>query len=427
MKAIDVLIIYEHIARELESAVLLEEKLIKAGYTVRLCQVGWNEGPAHLHYQPKIVVVPWCYDNREYDYFSKFVGSYEGNYLKILNIHCEQLSNANALALMIPSGKARDVYHLVWGKYFEDILKNKGVSPNLIYKTGSGRLDFFRKEYSGISKSRDFLANKYGLKSNKKWVLLIGNYNGGLLTNTGLDALEKKGYSNIQELAILTQKTYHTNNLWYEEACMDSEISDTVEFIYRPHPSEITTTEIKKIERDHNNFHIIQDYAIRDWIVNSDIAFSWNSTSAVEVASAGVPIFALRPFKIREDMQIPLLEYIEKVTTKEEFIERLKAKPDSSINKEFKEQISYYYSIDQEPAVDMICSIISKELNTKDNLIKGRGNVFFGLLKQINYWIKMFLYKTHMYPRFSQYAVLYENYASPDKVKEVREQIEGII
>ena len=62
---IDVLILFEHVARELESALLLERLLNSRGYKTKIIKVHWNDGLMHLKYKPKIVVTPWCYDNEE--------------------------------------------------------------------------------------------------------------------------------------------------------------------------------------------------------------------------------------------------------------------------------------------------------------------------------------------------------------------------
>lgn len=79
---IDILIVYEHKVRELESALLLKQKLEDKGFIVKIVQMFWDEGLAHLKFQPKCIVVPWCYDDNNLNYFLK----YKSNNMKGIKI-----------------------------------------------------------------------------------------------------------------------------------------------------------------------------------------------------------------------------------------------------------------------------------------------------------------------------------------------------
>lgn len=424
---IDVLIVFEHASRELESAVLLEKKLIEQGFIVKIVQAGWNENIAHLIYRPKIIIVPWCYDDTDYNVFSRYKGSLKNNNYKIINLHCEQLTNADAETLMLPKNSAKDIYHIVWGDYFKNQLLNIGINENLIFKTGSTRLDFFRDEFKYISQSKDSLSAKYNLNKQKKWILLVGNFSYASFCNQNLEIIQKKGYKDIFVMSKLSDDTYFEILKWFEKACGNKLIKDNVEFIYRPHPSETKTNEICELEKKYNNFHILSDLAIRDWILNSDLVFSWCSTSAVEVNAAGIPIFNWRPYEIPSMLKFTLLENIDQIMTCEDFVSKIQSCCNNTIENRnvnnFAKNVDYYYMKSERSATDLTVDVIKKIIKTPDNCVQRKEYFFYGIKKVIAFYFKKILHRIKVLRRIDRYQILDDGYVNEKVIDSFRKKI----
>ena len=65
--------------------------------------------------------------------------------------------------------------------------------------------------------------------------------------------------------------------------------------IYRPHPGELIVDKLKSLDYQYQNFYIISDYSIQQWIQISDVVISWISTSISEVYFSGKKCVILQP------------------------------------------------------------------------------------------------------------------------------------
>ncbi len=361
MKKIDVLIYYEHVSRELESALLLKRELEKMNLSVLVYKIRWNETLSHLKFRPRIIVTPWCYGDSEVEYLkSMWIGGFSNKKIKIVSLNCEQLSGKSGEQFVVPKGNAQDAIHFAWGPYFKKLLLESGVKKDHIFVTGSIRNDFYFSPYNKVNKSKKELSNKYSLDENKKWVLLIGNFSGKNQSEEQLKSAENKGFTSIRKLSYLSKKTFRELLNWFDVAATQY---GSLEFIYRPHPNENITKDLLDLQEKHKNFHVIKDLAIRDWIVNCDIAYEWLSTSAIEVSFSSNPVFSLMPFEITKDLVIPLIDKIEKIKNVSEFQENLRKFSNNEIknfNKEFCKGVEYYYL--KEPACVISAKIISELL-----------------------------------------------------------------
>lgn len=386
---VDVLILYEHVARELESALLLKAKLEQKGYYVKVAKIGWNDSLMNCRIRPKIIITPWCYDNNEVEYFCKnWIGGYEDNRIKILNLHCEQISGASGLVFTLPKNRARDVYHLVWGDFYYKQLRNIGIPEELIIKTGCPRMDFYVEPYKNINISKYELAKEFSLDSNKKWLLIIGNFS--LLTQTKeqLDIAEKKGFGEIKSFASVASKTFSEVSCWFEQLARDYR---DLEIIYRPHPNEKLIGILKQFDDKYENFHVIKKLSVRDWIVNSNLVLEWCSTSGIEAAVADVPVLSMRPVDIPESLKIELIEEIEHINNYNQlklYIDQILKGALPELNKNFKKAINYYYYLPDESACDEIVKTIDSIFCDENNMIKTEYNYIRGLYKSFRFIIK---------------------------------------
>ncbi|MBO4396697.1 MAG: hypothetical protein J5819_10185 [Eubacterium sp.] len=425
-KTIDALIVFEHSVRELESVLWLKIELERRGLTSEVVQYAWNEGPSRLRYRPKVLIVPWCYDDVDYDYFSTYKGGFNDESFVLINLHSEQLTNENGIKFMTSSGKSKDVYHFVWGEYYKEILERNKVDPKLIYKTGSCRLDLFKKEYSSLSKSKKELADLFKLDYEKRWIILVGNFGINPLEQIN-NSLEDRGVEIDNECKSIVKNSYLKIIDWYKKACENDSVERECELIYRPHPSESLTSNIRELSDEYSCFHIIPDYSIRDWFVNADVVYSWTSTSSVEAAVAGVPVYSLRPYEMPDRMKVTLLESVKAIKNEQDFVDSIVRKEYSDVNTSLLKEIPYYYYNNNKPVVETICDLIETELRSETGIVKSRWSMWFGLHKGIKYCIKKVMLFFHISPRNPKRKVYFRDYIPKKRMLEDLRIIERVV
>lgn len=186
---IDVVIIVEHLNRELESALLLERALGERHITSKIVFKGWNEGPASCFIKPKVIVTPWCYDNKDVEALCCYRGGFPDGTFDIVDLHSEQVTTPDGLSFVLPTDKAKRTFHICWGQFFSDALASVGVDARRTCVAGSNRLDFFRDEYRNLSLRKEQLGIEFGIDPAKPWVLFIGNFSTAFLQMRGLLSL----------------------------------------------------------------------------------------------------------------------------------------------------------------------------------------------------------------------------------------------
>lgn len=292
-----VLILIEHVARELESAVLIKHFMQKKGYNVIIDSIKFHKESIILKYSPNIVIVPWAYTNKEVDLFRSFLK--KNKKIIILNMHHEQISNEGSDSFIIPQDDAKKILHLSWGSKFSKKLLENGCNQNTIIQVGNPRLDFYKKELIKISENKSRLAEMYGLNPSKKWVLFIAN-SFHLLTPNQIKINLDKGVDIEEQIesSIRNRREF----LDYVDKYLSE--NDDIEFIYRPHPSfahvDEKSEEIVLLEKKYKNFKCISKNSIRDWIINSELSISFHSTSIIECCISGNEFYLMRKFKLDE-------------------------------------------------------------------------------------------------------------------------------
>ncbi len=425
MKA-DVIILFEHKNRELESDLLLAKKLEQRGFSVRLLQLGWDADPMSAFIRTSVLVTPWCYDDRNFKRLGYYKGSLPGRSFAIVNTHCEQVTSKDATEFVVPSGKAKEMYHFAWGQCFKEMLIDAGVEEGCICVTGSPRLDFFRPDYSSICASKRELADKFHLDMTKKWILLIGNFSAAFFSDDRIFQLEKRSIPSARENRDLSRASMEEIFSWYETmaACYKDE---AVEFIYRPHPSEPVSGLAKSLEKKHLNVHVIKELAIRDWLVNCGAAFMWNSTSSVEAVYAGVPVYALRPKEIPEHLKFNLLEHLTQLRSEEQLVEAVSdvLNGDSGeVNTEIVEVLEYYYHKGSISAADLSADYIEKIISDPQYTVQTTRPFLYGFLKSIAASAKLILKKIGLLEKIPGLEKVSDDYISRAELNEIRRKID---
>lgn len=340
----DVLILIEHKARELESAVLLKYFLEKYGLKVVVDSIKFHKEDVVLKYIPSIAIVPWAYSNKEMNLFRNFNRFKNKNKTTILNMHHEQISNDGSDQFIIPKEDAKKTIHVSWGENYTQKLIEAGCRNDAIIQCGNPKLDFYKSDLIRLSKTREELSNDYNIDSSKKWIIFIAN-SFHLLSESQISNNISKGVDIIDQIStsIDNRKDFFNFASDYLEKNNDSI------FIYRPHPSyahlDKDTKEIKEMCSKFNNFRCISENSIRDWIINVDVAMSFHSTSVIECAVTNTPFYLFRTRELSPNKDYKFFpDYKYKITDRTDFINAINNLNEFSFN-EFINDINEYIDL----------------------------------------------------------------------------------
>lgn len=357
---LDVAIFIEHISRELESAVYLKVMLEKQGLKCKIYSTHFNIELAKL-IRAKIKIIPWAYDTKD---VKAFLGKNIFNNKKtfLLNLHHEQIGCDSDIEFMLPTGVAKEVYHLSWGKKYSNRLKKENINQEKILEFGSPRIDFYHKKMKRFSKDKKSLANEFKLNQEKRWILFAGNFSLKDFSEETIVDLENRGIKGIKEFTELSKINYRIFLEWVEKFLKNS---PDIEFIYRPHPSEKVDTSMKKIFEKYSNFRVIREYAVRDWIVNSDIVNVWTSTSGIEAIIADKKLNIIRFTSIPSYLEIETYKGYDFITNYESF-ERENLNIQKKDQKIIMSEIQEFYTISsKKTCVENLANEIERLLKNK--------------------------------------------------------------
>ena len=145
-----------------------------------------------------------------------------------------------------------------------------------------------------------------------------------------------------------------------------------IEYVYRPHPSELANKQLDFIIEKYSNFHVISDLNIKQWIKVADQVNTWNSTAISEVFYGKKPCLVVDiP---REQLTLPAKNYRIRIINESKIVSTYKAfeewndKNQIFIEEEFpidKEIFDDYYGYtDREiPVYKKLCDELEKIVN----------------------------------------------------------------
>lgn len=315
---VDILILIEHINRELDTALLLKILLSTKGYSVQIASIPFDMWETVATVRPRFLIVPW--GNLSLSKFRRY-SLQEREGLRILNLHQEQVAVESYLeSVKAPRGESQDTFHLVWGERFEKILLARGVPKELILRTGNPRLDLLRPEMASFNPDRQSLASSYDLDPDRRWILVAGNFSLVSASKGSIRKMVSRGRKDFPSRVERVRSLYTKTLGWMER--LAGEMSD-LEIIYRPHPSELITPALKEICTRTPRIKVIQERPLGDWILQSDSVFVWSSTSSVDALVADKPVFAIRHeddgASAFPDTYFPILDDLPKVNDYETF------------------------------------------------------------------------------------------------------------
>lgn len=360
----DFIIFYEHISREAENILLVKEELNSRGYSVEISHFSFNGyGKNILFSKPKVVVTPWLRSDENLYRFTRF----RNRPSKIVNLQWEQIYNKQDLesGLVETLDQAKDVNHICWGKASKDRLTKIGVPENKLEITGAIHLDFSREEFNHYYKSREELADEYNIPNDKKWILYVSSFAYATYSEEDIRELENQWNMSYYDMVKVSRDSRKKTLEWIEELLnKDTEVI----FIYRPHPSEKIDEELIRFKNQHDNFYVIKDYSVKQWIKVCNKINTWYSTSIAEIYYMGKECSIVRPYKLLDDIEVEIMNGAKFITTKDEFIQYNLL--DKSGEKYFpisKETMDYFYDFeDSIPSYVRVANYLEKVYKSEE-------------------------------------------------------------
>ena len=317
MRNVDIVFLYEHAARELDVSCAIAAGLRQKGLDVEVMH--WPTGfpKAVLRLRPKVVVLPFCYTEQSYDALLAYWRT-----STFFNITWEQLFYLGNQKAKTPRGQfaTQHVIHHAWSKLYESFLKENDIISEYIFLNGQPAYAMYDAPYRDYFPSRQELADQYGLNSSRRWVFFPENYNWAFYSERMLKQFIESGQSledvkAMQEFCDLSLKEVLA---WCTRVTQEN-----IELIVRPRPSttkdEFETFAWRILPEIPEHLHIIQNESIREWILASDVVVSSYSTSLIEAAVAGKPVYILEPLPIPVSLHVDWHDLLPHVKTEQAF------------------------------------------------------------------------------------------------------------
>lgn len=319
MKKFDFLILLDGKQRELESVCLLRYGLERHGYTVKILpQSTWYYLSHRIPtYDCNVLIIPWGYN----DDTMIFALRYVRNFKKIVNLQWEQFwdladdSNSNHFGFI--SGWARQCVHVSWGpKNANKLINQCGISERNIIKAGQLSFDFLRNEFNGFYMDRKTLFSRYGLPQDKTVLLFVSSF---YYTSVPIDVVPGgDSYTTISKNTIINT-SIRVKDLTLQLFVKLLDRHKDIVIIYRLHPVEWGCDKVLSMNQKYENFRLIADLSLKQWIKVVDKIYLWQSMSMAEAVFAGKPCYNIGLNDMEFGMRSPLLEHSRYIDNYEDF------------------------------------------------------------------------------------------------------------
>ncbi len=357
----DVLILYESKVRELDSVVLLSTELKRRGFSVNIVNSFSYQVKKHKLIDTRLIVVPFLYSDEDiYEYVYRICGRVP----YIINLRWEQIySSKDELDMdyfAYPKGYARNAMHISWSDYLTSLLVMSGVDKKNVITSGAVHMDFLRKEFSAYFLSRNEIAEKYNLPYNYTWKLFVSSFSYTTLNQEELRRYERMVSDETYEFLEAQIKSKKEILKWFEHLLQEG--GDDI-IIYRPHPAERNDSKLDELQKKYTNFRVIRDGSFRQWLVVVDEVYNWRSTCIADAYFCNKKSYVLRPCKLKESRELPLMKGIKYIEDEESF--RLLKKYGNN-ELENNKSIEKYYCKKSTSAYISICDHIENVLLDKE-------------------------------------------------------------
>jgi hypothetical protein len=180
----------------------------------------------------------------------------------------------------------------------------------------------YDEPYRSCYPSRAELATRYKLDPSRRWIFFPENYNWAFYSEATIRQFIRGGQSaeEIHAMRLYCESSLKEVLQWFAFAAQNK----NVEIILRPRPST-TLDEFRVVVKDilpemPAHLHLIQQESVREWILVSDVVLSSHSTSLIEGAVAGRPVFMVEPHPIPAALKVKWHDLLGHIKTRDEFI-----------------------------------------------------------------------------------------------------------
>lgn len=319
IEEIDFLFIYEHKVRELENLCLLKYELDRRGYKTRIIHIEDENALKAMRpiYHAKVVVTMACYQNSSIEWHTKKFVKFD----KIIDLQWENIvfpmDEKDDKAYKNYSGVAKDVVRVSWGETNKKrMLEVARMDPNKVKLIGHVGMDFLRTELRGYYLTKKEILNDYGISEDKKIFLFISPYFSDFHSEEYLVEMCRRfgeGWRYYYKDCMLPSKNIVLD--WMGKICCERK---DIVFIYRPHPGE-TSQQAKKLSDKYDNFKVIGERSVKQWILISDKIYTGNSSTFVEAFFAKKMCYILFPIPVPADYELAFLVNADKINNYKDF------------------------------------------------------------------------------------------------------------
>ncbi len=329
MREVEIAYLYEHAGRELDVACAVAARL-RRDYGIQTEIFHWPTGfpRSVLQIRPRLVILPFCYTEKSYEALLAYWRT-----ARFFNLTWEQLFYAGNQKAKTPRGEfaVRHVVHHAWSEFYADFLRQNGIPERQIFLNGQPAYALYDAPYRAYFCSRTELAERYHLDPARRWIFFPENYNWAFYSERTIKRFIESGQSPADIRAMQEYCDHSLSEVvqWLAEAAR----TDRFEVIVRPRPSttlaEFRLVMEKILPEFPSHLHVIQQESVREWILASDLVFSSHSTSLIEAAVAGKPVFMLEPYEIPDALKVGWHKFVPHVGTQVQFLEICSDRSDS--------------------------------------------------------------------------------------------------
>lgn len=321
MKNVDILFLVEHSDRELD-AVSCISAILQSEYGLSCVVANFYSDLVPLaRYEPRVLALPFFYF-LDHAPMRNYVARWPN--ARLVNLAWEQINYKMNMDIKVPQDEfaKKRVTHFCWTSAYQDLLSERGVARELAILCGNPVMKFYDEPYRRYFKSRAELAKENDLDPARRWILFPENYRWGFLNDRQIKTFERNG-GNLKY--ILEARDYCRRSLaevlrWF--AALDRD--DDPLIILRPRPataiSDMRQFGESVLGKIPANVRLVKADSAREWILASDAVMSSYSTTLIESALVGKPIYVACPEPFPEALEDEWYGYIQAVNAKDEFV-----------------------------------------------------------------------------------------------------------
>lgn len=320
MREIDVVYLYENVAREMDVACAVTAILQQRhGLSVEIVQ--WPQSVPRLYgaVTPRVVILPFCYFEHSFDCLL------EWRKAVFVNLSWEQLFYRGNIQAKTPRGTfaVQHVLHHAWSEDYARFARQQSIPDEHVFVNGQPAYTLYDQPYRQYFHQRAELASRHRLDPGKRWVFFPENYNWAFYSDQMLKFFLDAGQSpeEVMEMREFCSRSFQEVMQWLANLARTGE----VEVIVRPRPStsmdEFAAAVGKVLPEMPRSMHVIQAESVREWILASEVVVSSHSTSLIEAAVAGKRTWMLAPFEMPEALRQVWHGLVPRIRTEHDLID----------------------------------------------------------------------------------------------------------